>query len=54
MKYANIQSLTRKLKGRLEVVEQETSGITGIATQEIDEATVEMLVDDVIPNIRFC
>jgi hypothetical protein len=47
MKYANIQSLTRKLKGRLEVVEQETSGITGIATQEIDEATVEMLVDEV-------
>lgn len=47
MKYANLQSLTRKLKGRLEVVEQETSGITGIATQEIDVETVEMLVDEV-------
>jgi hypothetical protein len=47
MKYANLQSLTRKLKGRLEVVEQETSGITGIATQEIDVQTVEMLVDEV-------
>jgi hypothetical protein len=47
MKYANIESLTRKLKGRLEVVLVETSGITGIATQEIDQATVEMLVDEV-------
>ena len=47
MKYANLQSLTRKLKGRLEVVQFETSGITGIATQEIDVDTVEMLVDEV-------
>jgi len=47
MKYANLQSLTRKLKGRLEVVQFETSGITGIATQEIDVETVEMLVDEV-------
>jgi len=47
MKYADIASLTRKLKGRLAVVDQETSGITGIATQEIDTATVETLVDEV-------
>lgn len=47
MKYANIPSLTKKLKGRLEVVPFETSGITGIATQEIDTETVEMLVDEV-------
>lgn len=47
MKYANIDSLTRKLKGRLEVVLFETSGITGIATQEIDTVTIEMLVDEV-------
>ena len=47
MKYANISSLTKKLKGRLEVVPFETSGITGIATQEIDVDTVEMLVDEV-------
>jgi hypothetical protein len=47
MKYANLLSLTRKLKGRLEVVAQETSGITGIATQEIDVDTVEMLVEEV-------
>jgi hypothetical protein len=47
MKYADITSLTRKLKGRLAVVDQETSGITGIATQEIDTDTVETLVDEV-------
>ena len=47
MKYANITSLTRKLKGRLEVVQFETSGITGIATSEIDVDTVEMLVEEV-------
>lgn len=47
MKYANITSLTKKLKGRLAVVNYETSGITGIATNEIEVDTVEMLVDEV-------
>jgi hypothetical protein len=47
MKYANLVSITRKLKGRLEVVKKETSGITGIATQEIDEDTIQMLIDEV-------
>ena len=47
MKYANITSLTSKLKGRLEIVIQESSGITGIAAQEIEVATIDILVDEV-------
>lgn len=47
MKYANITSLTSKLKGRLEIVVQESSGITGIAAQEIEVATIDILVDEV-------